>query len=766
MRFMTLAVVLLTAAVSFGQSSRIVGGEDANGNPITGYQVGDQPIQWQRQETVPAPTSAPVFQDNRHPYQWSNHSWGGDPFTYPFPAGTYEVRNASIDKGKPPRTGAWSQPATVAVQSGSHLYCGGWNLPALQYESGVVWKIKCISVEPDQHPWMTVGKEVHLGYGNAHLDRANISPSVACEPELMKLSVHNPYFYPLSRLAFGGDYQTIAPPPVVVPTSIPNKRIRVAYCFVSETGETALSPPTAWSNPVQQAGWKDAQVVEFALNIRNYFPQGALGYHVYVQLENEQAPWQRLPASHSHGKPTQSDDWLFQLWDRQPQCWQYYADAPVHTPAAQPQSTLTGLHLALRDTGWFPWDVVPIDIVVEVDKIEVSCPVHDEWGSFGTGHPFKFARKVLSQNAREWVVKQKPSGQSRYWPVVHVSNSYSRWYYCSIHGDGASAALSFDDMAGGQCFGNKFYECAFYPGSSQCGGLSYGLMICERSTGSRGNHTHSEGRYYNCTFGGDVCMKVGGNQTANINFVDTLASANSGGLTKGRRNTALWLACPNEVRFRGLWGADSFSGPVVLASGYSAKLKADHIWKDQFSSTIFEAQTGCSLNARIMSGKFNLWSLYVPLTNTGFPPTLARFHHLPSTAYLTFEDIQSQFSYNGATADVTAPNVNMVGTHFENTALSDQTCLVEPTYGQWKTEFVAIFGAWSTPPAAPEIPGMKITVPAYTIQARTIQLPTIVVDGKASEAASITIPPMTIGARTITINSFTGKQAVPRRSWK
>lgn len=751
---------LLLASVCFGQSSRIVGGMDKDGRPITGYQVGDEPVRWQQQVQIMAPASPPYFLDGRHPYQWSNHGWGGSPFSKPFPGGVYEVRNASLDKTQ--KLGAWSQPATITVQSGAQLYCGGWNLPALQYEAGVIWKITCVSVKPECAGWgMNPGEEYVLISPN-HWNVNNTSPSVACEPELHKLMVYKPLTYPLSRITFGGDLQQVAPPPIVVPTSIPNKRFRVAYCFVAETGETALSPPTPWSDPVQQAGWIDAQAVEFAMRINNHWPQGILGYHLYLQLENESQPWKRLPASHCHSKPTQPDDWLNQLWDRQPRCWQYFDDAPVHAPVAKPQSTLTGLHLALKETGWFPWDVVPIDIIVEVDKIEISCPVHDEWGTDGTGHPFKFLRKVMGKDNKTWVLEQKPSGTSRYWPLVNVSNSYSQWHNCKAHGYGASAGLSYDEPWGGQCFGNKFYGCNFDPGTSRCGGLSYGLMVCERSTSGRGGHTHSEGKYYNTDFTGDVAMRIGGNQTANINISDTLTPAISG---KGRRNTSLWLICPNEVRMRGLWGADSFGGPVIFASGYSARLKADHIWKDQPSSAIIECQTGIGIDAKIMSGKLNLWSLYIPLTGIGYQPTLARFAHLPAKAKITLQDMQSQFSYWPTTADVVSPNCNLVEMKFEDTALDAQVALLEPTYAQWKKEYAAVFTGIPAPAEPPE-PGMRVTIPGFTIPARTIKIPAIVVDGKASDPVTVTVTGSTIGPKTAVFNSFTGQEKVARRAWK
>lgn len=746
-------------------TARIIGGKDAQNKPITGYQIGTDPVQWERLETVIAPTSAPHFYHQRHPYQWSNHGWMGSPFSKPFPGGIYEVRNASLDKQQ--KLGAWSQPATVTVQSGGQLYVGGWNLPALQYEAGVVWKITCVSVEPEYAGWGISPGEEYVLISPNHWNGSNTSPSVACEPELHKIMVYKPLAYPLSRLVPGGDHQTVAPPPIVVPTSIPNKRFRLAYCFVAETGETALSPLMAWSDPVGQAGWTDAKAVEVQLRIPNHMPQGALGYHVYIQIENEESPWKRLPASHCHGTPTQADDWLFQIWDRQPRLFQYRDDAPTHHAAASAQSTLTGLHLALKEIGAQAWEPFPLDVIVDVDKIEISCPVHDEWGTNGTGTPRKFHRQVFGSDNRSWTIEQKPKGASRYWPIVHVSNNYSQWYNCTMKGNGASAAVSYDDMAGGQCFGNKFHNCELEPSASKCGGLSYGLLVYEGSTSGYGGHTHSEGRYYNCTFGGDVPIKLGGNQTANINFVDTLSSCTAlqGAANKGRRNVTVWLVCPNEVRFRGLWGADSFSGPVVFVSGYHAKLKADHLWKDQVSSAIFECQTGVNISAKIMSGKLNLWSRYEPQIQKGWQPTLARFHHTNGLAKINLSDMQSQYSYWPTTADVVAPNCNMVETRFEDTVLADQVALVEPTYAEWTAEYKAMFGQWSTVPPQQPIPGMHITIPAQEVPSQTVPLP-VPPDTVDAIAQSVTIPAQTLPERTVVKNSLTGREEVQRRSWK
>lgn len=755
MRFVSLCCLLLLAisTAAYAQSSRIVGGTDAKGKAITGYQVGTNPVQWERQEVVPAPTIAPSFLDKRHPYQWSNHAWMGDPFTLPFPAGVYEIRNASIDKTQ--KVGAWSQPAIVTMKSGAHLYCGGWNLPPLQWESGVVWQGKCISLETPS-PRMAVGQVFTLGYGIHHLNGGNTSFSVACEPELMKLApMLSAYTLNPARLTFGGDYQTESPAPVVVPTSIPNKRFRVAYCFVAETGETALSPPTAWSDPVDVAGWTRAQAVEFSLVIGSHWPQGALGYRVYLQFENDAEPWRRLPASHCHGVPSHDDDYLFQLWDRQPQCLTYYETAPTHTPAVQAKSTLSGLHLALKETGWWPWAPVSVDIVVEVDRISVSCPVHDEWGTSGTGTPFKFGRKIMSSNLKEWIISQSPSGPSKYWPVVHVSNSYSRWWFCSFIGSGASAGVSFDDMAGGQTFGNKFWECKFSPGKAERGGLSYGVIVCERSTAGRGGHTHSEGRYFDCNFTADVPIRLGGNQTANINFSDTLSSCTTG---KGRRTTALWLICPNEVRFRGLWGADSFGGPVVFISGFNAKLNCDHLWKDQLSSAIFECQTGCGLDVQIRAGKLNMWS------TAGWEPTLARFAHSGTASRISLTGMQSQYSYWPTTADVLSPRPNMVEMIFEKTGLDSQVALVEPNYEQWNKEWKATY--YADAPQPPPLPGMRVVIPPQTIPAQTVPIVISQAAGNANIEATATIPAQTLPSQTVVFNSLTGQQQVTRRPWK
>lgn len=762
MRLFVLAVALYATAFSYAQPSRIVSGTDAQGKAITGYVVGNGPAQWQRQEIVTAPATAPAIWV-RHPYQNSNHMWNGDPFTKPFPGGTYEIRNASIDKAQ--KTGAWSSPATVTVQSGAHLYCGGWNLPVLQYESGVVWKAKCISLDPECTGWgMNVGDEFHLGYALGHTSVAqNISPSVACEPDLMKLVRQAPYNYPLSRLNYGGFHQGIAQPPVVVPTSLPNKRVRIAYCFVAENGETALSPPTPWSNPVQVAGWTDAKAMELLVFIKDYWPQGALGYRVYLQVENDQAPWRRLPAPHCHGAPVRDDDYLFQLWDRQAQLYQYYPDAPTHRPAAEPKSELSGLHLALKYTGWFPWAPIPADIVIECGNVNITCPLHDEWGTNGTGHPFKFKRRVTAPNGGAWTVTQTP-GTHRYWPLLHVSNQYSRWTGCTFAGDGASAGLSFDDFAGGQVFGNRFVECGFYPGATKCGGLSYGMIVCERSTASFGNHTHSEGRYQDCTFGGDVSMRIGGNQTANLQFIDTLSSCNGPVSTSsvGRRGVVLWMVCPNEVRFRGLWGADSFGPPIVFVSGYNAKLNCDHMWKDQLSSAIFEVQTGHGIDAEIRSGKFNFWS------DPGYQPTLARFANVDTLASISLKAMQSQYSYWPTTADICSPNVNRVETRFEKTVLDGQVALVEPSYPEWVIEFIAIFGPWSPPPPKPAMPGMKITMSAQTIPAQTVPVSSAGsgAGGKQAVTSTVTIPAQTLPAQDVVFNSMTGQVNVTRRAWK
>ena len=659
-------------------------------------------------QTVAAPTKPLVSGFSVNQSSLSNHTWRY-PFDQPTPAGTYEVSNAIIDKSQ--NVGAWSQPKTLVVQSGWFLYGAPWNQPVTSDEAGIAWKVKVVSATQFEYTPYAPGSEHYFftGWGGQYLPNA-VAPYSGTVPKLQLLDGGK---YSLAHFQTGGRHTTVAPPPICVASNLPLVPMEIAYCRVTETGETALSPSFVFSPPVALPGWTLAETCRLGFGIQEQHPQGTLGYHVYIKPTG--GTWQRIPAPHCYGDPATVDDWLWQWHDRQPTITRLATAKIGHAACANPQSRLNTLQCKLKATTG--------NVLVAANaNLVAHCPVIDEWRSNPVA---TFGRRIAASDGGKWTITQQQSQSGhKYWPVVAVENSYSQWQGVEVQANGGSAALTFADFSGGQAFGNRFIDCNFYTQPSTTG-IVCGILVDAKSTGQYGSHVASETKYYNVKANGDVPVWIGGQQAANIRFSETNITCTGA----GRRCSAVYLECPSQVVFTNGFNVDAqYAGTVFRASAYNAKLLADGIWVDQGFSCLLES-CGVAFDVQLNRGKINL---------RGTRPLLARYIDQHYNSRLIFTDIDTQPDPGTTGVDVVNGLYNQVELRFTDTALADFTTLREPTYAQAVTD--------NPTPWIPVIDfpvlGLRIVVPTT---------PGFI--GPAVE-------------QSIVFNSMTGRQNVRRANWR
>lgn len=693
--------------------------------------------------TVTPPTDVTLFKLRSD----TNVSW-----KYPFdrgcPAGEYEVSNAIVDRSQ--KVGTWSKPTTFTAKAGWELRAAPWNQPTTRDDVGIVWKVKCISVDQPGGAFQ-VGAEISHSSNLQPL--FTIAPYTGDGPFLQRLCNNWNNYRPLESLKTGGRNTFEATPPPAYPSSFPNAKVEVAICYVTETGETALSK----SIKVPAEGGTDVRVL--SLGMMDYQPpQGTLGYHVYYRLDDTEG-WKRVPAPHCHGTPATADDWLFQWYDSQPVMSRIVDNAPTHQPVANPQSRLNAIQLALKnETG---------DVVVQPGATyDCYCPVVDEYGPGSN----KGGRVIGTYESRRWsLVQQQSQSGHTYWPIVVVANQYSTWQGVRIKGErGASAALTyFSGLSGGQGFGNTFDACEFRTQQNPAG-VTFGMYISDRCSRWPGDHTASEQLYEDCTFSGEVAIGLEGNQTANMQYARTYA------LCYGtRRGCVVWSGIPSQVDFTGGLFADCYTGSVFRTS-WMIKANVDKIWIDQGFDHLVDAGPVNSVTMKFGGGKLNAW---------GQLPNLARIIEAQTPTTLVFDTVDVQMNTQPFALLANGGQYNFFDLRFNLTNLADLAVVREPTELQTASEWPRFMRTDSVYPAGRAQLGYKLTVPSQTIStaAVTVSVPgstqTIsqkINGAKTATTFNVVVPPSTITipgqnvlvpAGSITFNSLTGRQNVRRQDW-
>jgi hypothetical protein len=326
--------------------------------------------------SVAAPPTAPRYASQHYATHLSNYVWWYDgnnpsnPFHRPSPGGVIEVSNCIIDSDG--QFGTPSLPVTLTVKRGWQLWGGAWNQPIVEDAQGIGWMVKFVSINTEDqyqyNPWQTGDtKYFYTSWGGSYAAN-DIAPYSSHSPKLELLTEDAYRSFSLDKFPKGGRNTAVASPPPVEISDIPNETFEIAYCRVTETGETALSPAHRFIPPAflpQYADTTPAQVVAVDYAIMDNHPMGTLGYYVYrrskisedeITKEITWSEWKRLPSPQLVGKPSKDangnydnpDDWLFPWWQRQISLRRSIDDAPVFAAAANPQSRLTKIHRLLR----------------------------------------------------------------------------------------------------------------------------------------------------------------------------------------------------------------------------------------------------------------------------------------------------------------------------------------------------------------------------------------------------------------------------------
>lgn len=314
--------------------------------------------------TVAAPPTAPRYATQYSFSHLSNYVWHY-PYDKPSPGGVIEVSNCIIDADG--RFGTLSQAVTLTVERGWQLWGGAWNQPIVEDAQGVAWCVKFISINAEDvyqyNPWQAGGvRYFYTGWGGSYLQN-EIAPYSSHSPNLEILTEDAWMSFAWDKFPKAGRNTAVASAPPVVASNVPLEVFEVAYCRVTETGETALSPAHQFTPAPVPLGTQAANVCNLGYAIMDNHPQGTLGVHLYRRKQltppvpaTETTPavpatwgaWKRLPAPHCVSQPSTADDWLIPVWMRQVSLRRVVEGAPVHQAAAEPKSRLTRLHRLLR----------------------------------------------------------------------------------------------------------------------------------------------------------------------------------------------------------------------------------------------------------------------------------------------------------------------------------------------------------------------------------------------------------------------------------
>ena len=614
----------------------------------------------QEWSTVPAPTQAPVVFETGFSHN-SDYTWFY-PYKNPTPGGVIKVYNALVDSDG--KIGAWSSPTTLTVKRGWRLWGGAWNLPVVEDYSGVAWKLEIVSINPaDDFPYnpYTSGKSFYLytNWGGSYLQN-DVLPVSGQHPYLQQLTEDAWRYYSLDKFATSSRHTTVYGPPIVVPASIPCEVYQLAYCRVTETGETALSPPYTFDLDATPVGTVPAESSWLRCFLYEYHPQGTLGLHFYRRKktgESTWGPWERLPDAECYGTPSTPDDWLWPIWKRNVLLIRYVEGAPTHSAAVNPQSRLSKIHRLLRadpvkdqdllfDYFRGPDEIVPVttagdnitsfklrrtydadhinvdadgmpvsmkkqfvgDVVLEVsEQFDVYCPVIDEWGNSDSGTTGgvgqqKFFRAIRSANFGSWSINQKTSQSGhKSWPTLLIHNSYSRWQGVKVLADGGDA-LAYSDYSGGQAFGNQFKECRFEAPMGDGDRVTCGVRISGESAPS---HHPSEQLFTDCYTNGCIGLMLSGIQSANVRF-DRL---HNGSYAKDARGSSFHIENPNPLKFLNGCFADSYinnaRGVIFRVVSFGATLQINDIWVDQGFVHFLESNNAPT-QLTLTGGKINI----------------------------------------------------------------------------------------------------------------------------------------------------------------
>jgi hypothetical protein len=762
---------------------------------------------------VPAPEGKMIV--SQPIYSYPSPIYWGETF---IPGGQIAVSNALVDKQH--KVGTWSQEAIVDVTQGWRLLAMDSNQPPAFNCVGVVWKIRWVTVVPPvPNGWPAVNGEYVFVVDLGGVGPAQFKGAVAwsgTHPKWTVLGVGS-YFMAVNELQTGGANTTQAGPPPVRPSNIPQTDGTIAYCWVTHTGETALSTPTPVPAGRPGSGAHGSleeiircdyyEILTFKVPLAAPAPMGALGFHVYYNGKRVRAP-------QCTGTPSTPDDWLWSLDTFRFPVYYLDADGPTHNPAATPKSWLNSLQVAMIETSG--------NIIVDTaDPINLYCPIVDEYhtrvGYTNTvGTPFKHGRRISSGGEGRWTLVQQKTlpdnttGYPTYWPGIVVYNQYGIWEDAKLLSAYGSVGVCFSDYSGGQAFGVQFNRCQFVldgksPQTDQPRSpiwITRGISVdanCEAS-----GHSASELRCNDCLFLAMIPVWMEHIQTANVKFYRMHLYSP----TNDRRACVFYINSPNQFDFKEGVFADC-PWNIIFSLGFNPKVTTDGIWIDSGCKSVVDFQHNQPGSIVFNNAKMNLWT-----PQDGTRANLARIINTSQVTPVILNNVIFQLNYSPQ-VDICSPAWNRCEVRLtDSDGPAGQLVLREPTRGQWLSAVnrYAPPGEWGLPSAndnekanwaqwqafinVPE-PGFKLTIPGtsftppptnITITDTKIVVPeinetvTIKINGSTrtttipikvpaktvsvpGRTVSVNPPTIIVPSQSVVFNSLTGRQTVRRVGW-
>lgn len=455
------------------------------------------------------------------------------------------------------------------------------------------------------------------------------------------------------------------PVPKIDRWDVPNIDLEIAYCEVSHTGETELSPKSI-SKASTFLTMNPNSLTSRSINFYNAPPPyGSLGRHVYARPVGT-TTWYRQPAPHCFGGiPLSPDDWLWKL-GKQNGCRLYHYRTDVtHAPVAEPKSEIPNLLQARMDV-----KTQGRVILVDVPEVFTKVPIYDRYVPANLEQNLT----VMGEYNQKWKLTQDsnpPAGcvnQGKNWPLLLISNQKSKWKDCTALTKDGWAALTYLEWSGGQCFGNEFHNSSF-------SGKERGVSMTYES-GSAG-HTPSEQMFNGCFFSGKIAVEVTGNQTANVLFNGPTYVF--GGNSNLRGTAAFLIDTPNSLRFTGDTYFDNGFKGIEMGLTTPSNITFDYVWCDQGHQIFFDGVGMMAQNLTIKGGKLNSWNIW-----QGKRPFLIRN---PCSIYpttLVTENVQMQQNFGIAKHLKVYSQVHQAfrGRFTNSDSLYNGINLIEPTWEQ------------------------------------------------------------------------------------
>lgn len=372
------------------------------------------------------------------------------------------------------------------------------------------------------YPW--------LGYGGYPYNLQSTTPAVG------------------PRKLFSTDRVKLAPcatpPDVTILSAIPPQKVWVSYSYVDMLGrETQPSDPICVNEPPFNEG---TSVTVCRHNAP--LPHGCCGFYVYAGYTCSDL--RRQPVLNYIGS---QDRFLWPAYLSQ----FVLHDVRTDTPSPSPSAFVSSLLCKPQQ-----------DVLAGLNTINQS-------GTYKLYCPF-----LMHYDSNNW--NRDVIGKGRYihtttWndqqlqtdiPLLVLSNFGDHMKNMTFESTSAIAGVASNDWANGACcMSNVLERCSFTIRSPE----GNGLAIEERSAIWNGSHTASELTLKECTIGATIPVKLEGNQTGKIRFVDNCEFTGGVGATRYPADTVgiVYQCSPSVVFFEFVKGVNGAFRSIVCLNAQS-----------------------------------------------------------------------------------------------------------------------------------------------------------------------------------------------------